>query len=105
MRPHLYLSDQNGDLVGHTTFQERKIICSPVSGLKIGPDRPSVHTRPTIRTTYLVRFRPDFMVPFRSQIGPVLCEHLDRFVLVPGFGTSYCFRARYCVLIKDLTQT
>jgi len=23
------LSDQNGDLVGHMSFQERKIICSP----------------------------------------------------------------------------
>ena len=29
VQPHFYLSDQNGDLVGHMSFQDRKIICSP----------------------------------------------------------------------------
>ena len=29
------LSDQNGDLVGHMSFQEKQIICSPVTQLWI----------------------------------------------------------------------
>ena len=39
---------------------------------------------PSIRSTKVPVFGPAKMQdPFRSHIGQVLCEHLDRFVLVP----------------------